>query len=269
MFFFGKFSHLLIFICCLISTFVYAQEVRLATGINTDPPFVYGDYEISSEYPGITIEILKLVEKKTEIKFTIDKRPWARVVKDVKSNELDGGFHFSFKEERRSFVSYPIEKGKEIPDTDYSISNRSYVLYKLKDDTIRWNGKSIVHDLNRPVAVTAIRGGSITEDIKKQGYNLLEANSDGQMLKLLLLSRVDAIVGLENMIDARIETLDLDEQDLIEKTYPEIVNKPYYVAFSKKFYQNHTQTAWTIWKTIQLIKSSGELSEIVKRYSDR
>jgi len=267
--FFDNFSYLFIFICCLISTFVYAQEVRLATGINTDPPFVYGDFDISSEYPGITIEILKLVEKKTEIKFIIDKRPWARVVKDVKSNELDGGFHFSFKEERRSFVSYPIEKGKEIPDIDYSISNRSYVLYKLKDDTIRWNGESIVHDLNRPVEVTAIRGGSITGDLKKQGYNLLEANADGQMLKLLLLSRVDAIVGLENMIDAKIETLTPDQQKLIAKTSPEIVNKPYYVAFSKKFYQNHPQTAWTIWETIKLIKSSGELSEIVKRYSDR
>jgi len=257
------------FIFCLISTFVYAQEVRLATGINTDPPFVYGDFDISSEYPGITIEILKLIEKKTEVKFIIDKRPWARVVRDVKLNELDGGFHFSFKEERKSFVSYPIEKGKDIPDIDYSISNRSYVLYKLKDDTIRWNGESIVHNLNRPVEVAAIRGGSITGDLKNQGHNLLEVSTDIQMLNLLLLSRVDAIVGLENMIDAKIETLDPDQQKRIEKTYPEVVNKPYYVAFSKKFYQDHPQTAWTIWETIKLIKSSGELSEIVKRYSDR
>jgi len=265
----GKFSHFILFSFWLTTTFVYAQKVTLATGINTDPPFVYGNFDISFEYPGITIDILKLIEKKTDIKFIIDKRPWARVVKDVKSNQLDGGFHFSFKEERRSYVSFPIENGEELPDIIYSISNRSYALYRLKGDTIRWNGERIVHNSNRPVEVAAIRGGSITGDLKKQGHNLLEANYDGQMLKLLLLNRVDALVGLENMIDAKISTLEPRQQTLIEKTYPEVINKPYYLAFSKKFYQDHPQTAWKIWDTIKLIKSSGELTEIVKRYSDR
>ena len=58
----------------LTTTFAYAQEVTLATGINTSPPFVYGDFDISSDYPGITIDILKLIEKKTDITFIIDKR---------------------------------------------------------------------------------------------------------------------------------------------------------------------------------------------------
>lgn len=263
------FLHFFIAMFWLISSPVTAQEVRLATGVNTDPPFVYGDYAISSEYPGITIDILKLIASKTGIKFTIDKRPWARVVKEVKSNELDGGFHFSFKEARKSFVAYPIEQGKTLPDSDYSISNRSYVLYRLKDNSIRWNGETLVHASNRPVNVAAVRGGSIISSLKEQGHNVVEVGRDGQMLKLLLLGRVDGLVGLENMIDAKIESLEADRQALIEKATPAVVNKPYYVAFSKKFYQDNPQTAWKIWEMIKQIKGSGELSEIVRRYTDR
>jgi len=266
--FLNKCSHLFIFSFLLTSTFSYAQEVTLATGINTDPPFVYGDFDIFEDSPGITIDILKLIEKKTEIKFNIKKRPWARVVKEVKENSLDGGFHFSFKEERRSFVSFPIIEGEDLPNVDYSISNRSYVLYRLKGDTIRWNGESILHDSNSPAKIAVIRGGSIAGYIKGLGHDLLESNSDGQMLNLLLLSRVDALVGLENMIDEKIKTLEPDQQILIEKTSPDVINKPYYLTFSKKFYQDHPQTAWEIWDTIKLIKSSGELAEIVRRYSD-
>ena len=253
----------------LISTFGSAQEVTLATGINTDPPFVYGDLDISAENPGVTIDILKLIEKKTDIKFNIHKLPWARVVKEVKENSLDGGFHFSFKEKRKSFVSYPIIEGEDLPNINYSISNRSYVLYRLKGGTIRWNGESIIFDSNRPANLAVIRGGSITGDLKSLGHNLVEVNSDKQMLQLLLFSRVDALVGLENMIDAKIKTFEPDQQILIEKTYPDVINKPYYLAFSKKFYQDHPKTVWEIWDTIKLIKSSGELAEIVRRYSDR
>ena len=267
--FLDRYYHLVIFVFLSISTFCSAQEVTLATGINTDPPFVYGDYDISANNPGITIDILKLIEKKTNIKFIIKKRPWARVVKEVKENVLDGGFHFSFKKERRSFVSYPIIEGEDLPDVNYSISNRSYALYRLKGNTIRWNGENILHDSNHPAEIAVIRGGSITETIKNLGHSLLEVNSDRQMLMLLLLNRVDALIGLENMIDEKIRTLAHDQQILIEKTYPEIINKPYYLAFSKKFYHDHPHTAWKIWDTIRLIKSSGELAEIERRYSDR
>lgn len=258
-----------LFLFLVNSTVCSAQEVTLATGINSDPPFVYGDHEISANNPGITIDILKLIEKKTDIKFIIKKRPWARVVKEIQDNVLDGGFHFSFKNGRRSFVSYPIIEGEDLPDVNYSISNRSYVLYRLKGNAIRWNGESVLHDSNNPAEIAAIRGGSITETIMNLGYSLQEVNTDRQMLTLLLSNRVDALVGLENMIDGKIRTLQDEQQILIEKTYPEIINKPYYLAFSKKFYHDHPQTAWKIWETIRLIKSSGELAEIERRYSDR
>jgi len=253
----------------LLTPYANATEVTLATGINDDPPYVYGEQEISIEYPGVTIDVLKLVEKKTNIKFNILKQPWARVVENVKTNQLDGGFHFSFKEERKSFVAYPIPKGMTLPDSKYSISNRSYVLYRLKGEETHWNGERIVTNSKARIVIGAIRGGSITGDIKNLGYELLEVNTDNQLLKLLLAKRIDALIGLENMIDAKIQSFGVEQTAIIEKTSPVVVNKPYYVAFSKKFYRENPQKAWKIWKTIELIKNNGELTEIFSRYARR
>ena len=253
----------------VLSPKVFSETVSLATGINTDPPFVYGDHEISSKYPGITIDILKLIEKRTDILFTIDKLPWVRVVRDVRENVLDGGFHFSFKEKRRSFVSYPILKDNATPDPIYSISDRSYVLYRRVGEAVKWDGQKVILHLNGNATLGAIRGGSIIETLKKGDHDLIEANTDDQLIKLLLFKRVDAIVGLENMLDAKIATLKADSQSKIEKTSLPVVTKPYYIAFSKDFYKTKPDLAWKVWNEIKALKESGEMNDLFKRYVGR
>lgn len=223
----------------------------------------------SSDYPGITIEVLRLIEAKTDIKFIIQKRPWKRVVKEVRENHLDGGFHFSFKEERKSFVAYPIPEGKTVPDIKYSISNRSYLLYRLKGQAIHWDGKQVVMDTKGEISIGAIRGGSITDDIKQLGYKLHEVRTDQQLVMILLAKRVNAIIGLENMIDAKIKTLDLNGREQFEKTLPAMVSKPYYIAFSKKFYLRNSEKAWSVWKNIDHIKQHGELQKLYEKYSNK
>lgn len=253
----------------LFSPIVSAIEVTIATGINDDPPYVYGDEKISVERPGVTIDILKLIEQRTQVKFNIIKQPWARVVETVKSGKLDGGFHFSYKDERKSFVAYPIEKGETLPNPKYSISNRSYSLYKLKGAPIRWTGENIVKDSGGPIIIGVIRGGSIADNIRNRGHQLLEVDRDIQLVKLLLAKRIDALVGLDNMIDAELRTLDRQQQTTIEKTFPAIVSKPYYIAFSKQFYRKNPEIAWDIWEVIDLLRMSGELADMFNRYTDK
>lgn len=247
---------------------VSAIEVTVATGVNDDPPYVYGDEKISIERPGVTIEILKLIEKRTQVKFNILKQPWARVVQNVKTGKLDGGFHFSYKDERKAFVAYPIEQGQSLPDPNYSISNRSYSLYKLKGAPLQWTGESIVKASEEPILIGVIRGGSITDNIRKRGHQLLEVDRDAQLVQLLLAKRIDALVGLDNMIDAEIRALDTSKRMTIEKATPAVVSKPYYIAFSKQFYRDNPDLAWEIWKVIDLIRMSGELADIFNRYTE-
>ncbi len=260
--------------CCLLAVLLLAVnsraiEIKVATGVNGDPPYVYGDTEISTSYPGVTIDILRLIETKYDIKFIITKLPWKRVVAKVKDNQLDGGFHFSFKQKRKSFVAYPIKVGQTEPAPKYSISNRSYTLYRLQGQSIHWSGQKIIWPEARNLTVAAIRGGSIIEDLKAAGHEVLEVSNDLQLINLLLSQRVHSFVALENMIDPKIQNLPSTQRVLIEKSLPAIVNKPYYIAFSKKFYQEHKGLAWKIWQTIEEIKTNGELQKIYSRYSNK
>lgn len=252
----------------LLALPVSALELTIATGVNDDPPYVYGDEKISANYPGVTIDILKLIEQKTDVRFKILKQPWARVVESVKANRLDGGFHFSYKDERKSFVAYPIKKGETLPDPKYSISHRSYSLYKLKGAPIRWTGERIVKDSKEPIHIGVIRGGSIAANMRKRGHPLLEVDRDAQLVKLLLAKRIDGLVGLENMIDAELRSLESKQRKVIEKTSPAIVSKPYYIAFSKKFYRENPELAWEIWEVIDRIRNNGELAGIYSRYNN-
>ena len=56
----------LLCVLTLLVSYANATEVTLATDTNDDPPYVYGDEELSIEYPGVTIDALKLIEKKSK-----------------------------------------------------------------------------------------------------------------------------------------------------------------------------------------------------------
>jgi len=258
---------LYIFLFIQFSLFAQALEIKIATGINSDPPYVYGDEQISDKYPGITIEILRLIEKKIHVNFIIEKLPWKRVIHEVKLNKLDGGFHFSFKENRKTFVAYPILNGKNSANPKFSISNRSYVLYKLKEKNLQWDGKQIIMSPKTDIGV--IRGSSIIDRIRELGYKPFEVNTDLQLIKGLVKGRYLAFIALENMLDPKIKLLQAKEKIFIEKLSPSVVSKPYYITFSKKFYQEHPKISWKIWKTIEQIKENGDLDQIFMKYSNR
>lgn len=258
-----------VLIVLLLMSSLGAKEVTLAAGVNENPPYVYGRNHVLTEFPGVTIDILRLIESKEDVKFIIKRHPWKRVVNEVKKNEIDGGFHFSFKESRRPFVAYPILEGSLLPDPKYSIASRSFVIYRLKGKSVCWNGEKIVLDSQEANVIAAIRGGSIIDEIKNKDYKLLEVNADNQLIQMLLAKRIDAFVALENMIDPKIKVLGLKDRLLIEKSLPVVVNKPYYIAFSKKFYRENPKLVWRIWTIIDEIKRNGELDKIFAKYIDR
>lgn len=251
-----------------LATKAFAIEVVVATGVNTDPPYVYGDNDINEDYPGITIDILKAIEEKTDITFIIKKMPWKRVVESVKEDVIDGGFHFSFKQKRKSFVAYPILKGERKPDPEFSISNRSYALYGLKGLYLDWNGQEILSHKRDDLLVGVIRGSSVNERIRSMGHQIKEVSHDIQLPLMLLKGRVDAFVALDNMLDAKINTLASAQQTKIVKISPAIENKAYYIAFAKGFYKKHPKVAWKIWRLISEFKENGTLDKLYEKYAE-
>lgn len=258
---------LIVFFWFSLTSKVHAGEILIATGLNHDPPYVYGDNTISSRSPGVTIEILRLIETECNLRFKIEKRPWKRIVEEVKHNVLDGGFHFSFKEKRRLFVAYPINRGEIWPNPKYAISVRSYLFYKLKGASIHWNGETFFFDSKNERSIGAIRGGSIIDKIRRLEGDLVEVNKDSQLIKLLLAGRIQGFIALDNMIDPKVKALPFANRIRIEKVLPAVTTKPYYLAFSKKFYREHPDIAWKIWDQISQLKTKGVVQTLFEKYS--
>ena len=124
----------------------------------------------------------------------------------------------------------------------------------------------MVNNSGKQINVAAIIKGAITHQLKNKNINLFEVSNDTQLLSLLLSSRVDAIIGLENMLDARIKELSFNQQSLIKKASAISKTEPYYLVFSKEFYKQKPETAWKIWKAIELIKQSKEFLRITESY---
>jgi len=259
--------YLTLVVALIGATELKAETILLGTGVNSDPPYVIGDFKIDEDTPGITIELLQLIEQKLNIEFQISMKPWARVIEEIKNNQLHGGFHFSYLKERKSFVSYPILPNQKVPDSAFSLSTRSDVLYQLKGNNVSWNGAKFVLQNERPARVGVIRGGAILFDLALNKSEVVEVNNDQQLLNLLLTKRVDGIIGLSSMLDPKLLTLEDSIQQQIEKVTPSLTTKHFYIAFSKQFEKENAELVWKIWNAIKQLKENGTFQKLERKYA--
>jgi len=239
------------------------RTVFLSTTDVNNQPYVLGEgNHLQPENPGITIEVLRLIEQRLDVKFEITREPWARVLYDVENNKVDGIFHASYTKDRAEFGVYPMAGGQV--DITRCIFNRDYVLYKRKDAPLTWDGLSLLN-LKRPVGV--IRGYAIIDDMKKLDIPMEELSSPEQGMNLLLLNRIDAFAELQNSGDSLLYR-EREKYGDIVKMSPPLQTKPYFIMFSREFYQNHTLLAESIWDEIHQLVASGEYDQIYLKYAD-
>jgi len=138
------------------------KKITLVYEVKPNPPFYLGKKMIDWKKPGITLEVMKLLETKLNIEVTFERLPWATGLEKVKKNIVDGVFHASFNEERLKIGVYPMRKGQ--PDTNRRLMTQSYFLYKRKKSPLQWDGKSFT---NLDGTIGAINGYAIVGDLKK------------------------------------------------------------------------------------------------------
>jgi len=236
------------------------KKITLVYEVQPNPPFYLGMETIDWKKPGVTLEVLKLLEDKLNIKIEFYRRPWARGLMEVKMNRVDGIFHASFKEERLKIGVYPMKDGK--PDADRKIVTQSYFLFKRKDSPLLWNGQYF-SNLNGSIGV--IIDYAITGDLQKMGIDVFEARTQLNNLNMLVKGRVAGVVDLEAMSDFYIKKYPEAFQDIV-KVYPPIKRTPYYLMFSHDFVRENPELAESIWDTIREIHNTEEYAVIVQKY---
>jgi polar amino acid transport system substrate-binding protein len=245
---------------CAQGTSAAGTVVRLSFETKENPPRYLGEgTAIPSERPGITIELMRLVEKRAGVRFELQRVPWARSLYLLETNQVDGVFHMSYVPERTRFAAYPMKDGQ--PDRARSIFTQSYYLYARRGTRLAWDGQRLTAD--GPIGTT--RGYSVAKRLEELGARVEQENDLPGSMRKVLAGRLEAYAELENMAAALIARQPDEMRDIV-KLQPALRQEPYYLVLSKDFQAREPALAERIWDAVGELVRSPEFREIEKRY---
>lgn len=252
----------LILLLLFFSTKGFTDNIAITVAFidKINPPFIFDPDRLKGDNPGITIDILKQLEKKTNIKFIYKSMPWARCLHSLETNTVDAIFHASFKENRMKKGVYPM-KGNQV-DQQRRLTEQTYFLYKRKDSPLNWDGKNFTH-LQKPIGI--IIDFSVKNDLQKMKLNYEQAPSILTNLKKLKYGRLDAVINYASQTDITLFKYP-DEFKTIEKLRLPFMTRDKYLMFSHDFYNNNSNLVETIWDELKKMRETGKLKEIAEKY---
>jgi len=250
---------------CLLASLAFGahaqQVVRLSFETKANPPRYLGEgTAINKDRPGLTIELLRLVEQRSGVRFEFQRVPWARSLYLLETNQVDGVFHMSFVPERTRFAAYPMKDGK--PDPARSIFVQSYYLYARKGARLSWDGERLASQ--GPIGTT--RGYSVVRRLEQLGARVEQENDLPGSLRKVLAGRLEAYAELENMADSMLAGNPTEMRDIV-KIKPAVRTEPYYLVLSKGFEARDPALAERIWTAIGETLRSPEFRALEKKYA--
>jgi polar amino acid transport system substrate-binding protein len=245
---------------CTLGAFAAETVVRLSFETKESPPRYLGEgTQVRKDMPGLTIELLRLVEKRTGVRFELQRVPWARSLYLLETNQVDGVFHMSYLPERTRFVAYPMKDGQ--PDRARSIFTQRYFLYARKGTRLAWDGERLVSE--GPIGTT--RGYSVVRRLEDLGARVEQENDLPGSMRKVLAGRLEAYAELENMATGILARHPEEMRDIV-KLQPPLRQEPYYLVLSKGFQSRDPALAERIWDAVGEVTRSPEFREIEKRY---
>lgn len=225
--------------------------LRFAYETKSVPPYFIGEGVQIPAKPGVTPELMRLLETKIPgLKVQLQRMPWKRCLSSLQTGESDAVVA-SFNKERSALGQYPM-KGAQ-PDPAFRIDTKAYFLYAHANSTVSWNGRQISGVAG---AIGAPLGYSIVDDLKNQGLAVEESKSARQLLEKLSLQRLAAVALLERVGDAMLQ--DGQFPQIIKHPAP-LAGKEYYVLLSHAFVAKYPGMANRIWQAVaQLREQEGE-----------
>ena len=234
---------------------------RIVYNTTENPPRIMGDgISIDWSKPGVTIELLKMVEKRVGVQFQFKRMPWKRCLFMLEHGAADAAFHTSYKAARAEYGVYPTRDGKLDPSR--SIYKLTYVLYAKKGSGVSWNGKTI-SNVSHPIGTQL--SFAIADDLRKMGYEVEEEASVDTNLNKLDAGRISAYADMEKMVDNTLRKHNPRYQ-AIEKLHPPLSEKVYYLLISKAFAAKHPQLTERIWDALRDAQQTEAYREIVRKY---
>lgn len=251
----------LVFFGCFNNAFAQTMELKFVCENKEDFPNVIGNSQsIDWKMPGASVEALKLLEKKLNVKVNVYRAPWKQALEnDVKEGIADGIIPISYKKERAVFGVYPMKDGT--PDDKKSLFSQSYNFYRLKKSNIDWDGKEL---RNFKGKIGAPKGYSIVDDLRKLGYDVEESDGTLTDMKKLIAGKIQAVAAMSLSGNHLLKT-NPDLNNSIEKVERVISTKVYFLMLSNQFVKKNPQMAEKIWDALGEIRNK-EFVEMALKY---
>ncbi|WP_137937862.1 transporter substrate-binding domain-containing protein [Chitinivorax sp. B] len=205
---------------------------------------------------GLNIIMMEQVAKKSGLKLEMTAVPWKRCLNDLQSGTMDGAFAASYKADRAEFSAYPSKDGK--PDPARRMMFDSYSLYRLKGSSVGWDGSKF-QNLSGPIGTQP--GYSVIDVLKQAGAQVDDgAKTADDTLRKLVSNRIAAAALLTPEGDNSIAT-NSEFTGKLERVPTPLVEKPYFLIFSKPFQAKYPSTANQVWDAVASVRESAEYKQ--------
>lgn len=205
----------------------------------------------NGELVGYHIDLIRMAAEQLNVEVEFVSMPWKRVLNSMRDGQADAVSYVIHTREREKFLIY--QPGN-------IISQGSSRFAYLKERKFRYDGNpQSVKDLR----IGVINGYNYGEQFDRSLFNnLVNINSEKQLLMMLLNKRVDLI--LVNIEHLKFKFGDIVGFDQIETADISSVSHDIYLAFSGK--REHQQLARRFADVIPAIRSSERYQHRIKRY---
>ncbi|MDN3610055.1 substrate-binding periplasmic protein [Vibrio ostreicida] len=223
-----------------------AKTLKLAYSDVESYPFQMGSGKEVATPPGFALDVINRVSSMLGIDVEYVRLPGKRVLQEIASGNVDGGFVFSFNPNRAKLARYPMKDGALVKEQ--RIANIGYYFYTLKDSGVKWDGVKLD---NFDQKIGAHLGFSIVNELKNKQLKVHEVKTTEQLFTMLTLQRLSAIAVQDTtanqfMRDERISG--------VEQLKPAVTIKEYYLVFSHQFFDSSPELANQIWQAIEEVR---------------
>ncbi len=231
----------------LLETCLLASEKQITAVTEPWPPYMGPKLRDNGFLPEILVEAFDRVGYSVTVEF----RPWARALNDVKKGDKDILLGAYYTQEREEFLAYsqPIA---EVQDVLFMKEGRNITYQQLTD--------------LKPYKIGVVRGAAHGKEFDAADFlNKEEVTHSGQNIRKLLVGKIDLMAGPRDVI-----------KFIIKRDYPlfidkiEVVNPPLnmnkiYFGFSKKV-AGYQELLKAFSKGLELIKKDGTFYYLAEKH---
>ncbi|MFO1250312.1 MAG: hypothetical protein U1E77_04005 [Inhella sp.] len=195
---------------------------------------------------GLDFRLLREFERLGGWQVEVQLRPGKRCLLDLQHGMSDATVGLSHNSERADLFVYPLRQGQ--PDARLALRFDSYSLYRLPRTELHWDGLQLV--LPKGGAILSQPGHTSSLFLRERGVAVDERLRSAEALLRAVLAGEAALAALHT---TEAESLRAQHPELagLVQVQPRLIQKPYFVVFSKAFAQRHPNQLGALWQQFQ------------------